>query len=714
MESNSGEDVNSALDLDKKYGCLFFCCEPYISAHVLTNPMSTNSKLFSMLALLNAYVPNSYLIMEECRGILGPPDPIYGGPPFEVRMQPFSKLIKVSGSKVRLIHSDIARRSVELLAELGIPRSSLALNCVFLLCGEEVQPHTVQFVKDLLTKREMGPKGKEKFSLLIKDIVEQEKFIKALMVLIKASNKFQDKHIFPQTVARLYNIGGCRPNFKKAEKWAKEAIKRAQNNSYAADTLGQVYKNHLLRGVKGSSEVNKMAVKALEAFKDVEMKAKKELDPEWSEYDGCANYSVSFNNRGHFGFIEVAKIVSEKHKHDNPFEDTLKLEVEDKFEFFEWYLSYSQPDRITVEPDFFWKDVASCYQQYTAEVAADSTSFPALLDCLNHGLFVSKEKRAFKSKVTEKTRQQLEQIRDQLKTAYEEAADDVKVAERYILSNIILSNKEPHSPQHALVRELQEILQRLLPNGANSKGPEFYLLVLLLFWPEEQFQKGQENNDDERLQEPDTDKAQSEDQTIEEADVKENNTGEEPDQPLPGLEYELDMEEYVTLMQKAYDKVYDNYLRGRYLLPLFFLGKDSGLSRWIHRSRLDAAVENRVETELANKPRDTNRNKMKRKKINDMWDSGEVWQLPQIQEMLQPIQMETMQQSGGDEKMFLSVGGKIIRKYQCQVHHVHESGTLSPKRFYLGFNIRGPVIFKVEDYSEKHDCKGTNQQQNTA
>ncbi|XP_008433492.1 sterile alpha motif domain-containing protein 9-like [Poecilia reticulata] len=713
MESDSGEYLNSAVGLDEKYGGLFFHCEPYISAYVLTYPMSTNTKLFSMLALLNAYVPNSYLIMEECREILGPPDPIYGGPPFEVRMQPFSKLIRVSGSKVRLIHPDIARRCVELLSDLGIPRSSLALNCVFLLCGEEVQPHTVQFVKDLLTMREMGPKGKEKFSLLIKDIVEQEKFIKALLVLRKASNKFRDKHIFPQTVARLYNIGGRHPNFKKAEKWAKEAIKRVQNNSYAADTLGQVYKNHL-RWTKGSSEVNKMTVKALEAFKDVEMKADKELDPELSEYDGCANYSVSFNNRGHFGFIQVAKIVSEKHKHDNPFEDTLKLEVEYKFEFFEWYLSYSQPDRITVEPDYFWKDVASCYQQYTAEDAADSTSFPALLDCLNHGLFVSKEKRAFKSEVTEKTRPQLEQTRDELKTAYEEDVDDVKVAERYILSNIILSNKEPHSPQHVLVRELQEILQRFLPTGVNSRDPEFYLLVLLLFWPEEQLQKGQENNDDERFQEPDTDKDQSQDQTIEEADVKDNNTVEEPEQPPPGLVYKLDMEEYVTLMEKAYDKVYDKYLRGRYLLPLFFLGKGSGLSRWIHRSRLDKVVEIRVETQLAKKPRDTNRNKIKRKKINDIWNSGEVWQLPQIQDMLQPIQMETMQQSGGDEKMFLSVGGEIIRKYQCQVHHVHESGTSSPKLFYLGFNIRGPVIFKVEDCSDKHDCKSTKQQQNTA
>ncbi|XP_032438308.1 sterile alpha motif domain-containing protein 9-like [Xiphophorus hellerii] len=689
MESNSGEDMNSALSLDERND-LYCRCEPYISAHVQTDPMSTNTQLFSMLALLNAYVPNSYLNMEECRKILGPPDPIYGGPPFEVRMQPFSELIRVSGSEVCLIHPDVATRSVELLADLGIPRSTLAQDCVFQLCGEEVQSHTVQFVKDLLTRREMGPKGEEKFSMLIKDIVEKEKFNEALLVLKKASNKFRDKHIFPQTVARLYYIGRPNPNFEKAEKWAKKAIKRAQNNSYAADTLGQVYKNHLLRGAKQSSEVNKMAEKAFKAFKDVEMKADKELGPELSEYDGCANNSVSFNNRGHFGFIQVAKIVSEKRRHNNPFEDTLKLKVEDKFEFFEWYLSYSQPDRTTVEPDYIWEDVATCYQLYREKDAADSTSFPALLDCLNHGLFVSKEKRAFKSAVTEKTRPQLKQTRDELKTDYEENVDDVKVAERYILSNIILNNKEPHSPQRALVRKLQAILQRFLPIGANSRDPEFYLLVLLLFWPEEQRMVGQENNDEE-LQEPDTDNDQLQDQTLEEADVEENNTGEESEQPPPRLMYELDMEKYVTLMGKAYDRVYAKYLRGRHLLPLFFLGKGSGLSRWIHRSRLDKMVEILVETQLANEPSGTNRNKMKRKKINDMWSSGEVWQLPEIQDVLQPIQMETMQ-SGEDHNEFLSVGGKKIRKCLFQVPHVCES-----ELFYLGFNIRGPVIFEVKD-----------------
>ncbi|MEQ2168685.1 hypothetical protein GOODEAATRI_017370 [Goodea atripinnis] len=526
--------------------------------------MSTDSKLFSMLALLNAYVPDSYLIMEECQQVLGPPDPIHGGPPFTSRMDTFFKLIRVSNQRVHLIHPIIAKRSVELLADLNILRSSIAEDCMFQLCGEQAQLHTVQFVRDLLTKREMGEKGKEKFSLLIKDIIEKEKFVQALLVLKKASDKFQDKHIFPQTVARLYYIGGTNPNFKKAEEWAKEAIDTAPNNSYAADTLGQVYKNRF---------------------------------------------------------------------------------------------------------------------------------FPALLDCLNHGLFVSKEKRAFKFEVTEKTQSDLEQIRDELKTIYEENVEDVKVAERYILSNIILSNKVCHSPKHPSVRELQSILQRFMATREHNRDPEFYLLVLLLFWPEEKLQTSQEN-DNEELKEPDTDEDQLQDQTLEEADINEEDTGEESEQPSPGLIFDPDLERYVNLMEKAYDNVYSKYLRGRYLLPLFFLGKGSGLSRWIHKSRLDAVVERTVDTELGNDLSDPNSNKTKRRTINDKWNSGEVWQMPEIQKMLQPVQIEnfTVQQSGKEAEVVFCVGGKQKSARECQCGRSAESSM----RFYLGFNIRGPVVFEVE------------------
>ncbi|KAK5618898.1 hypothetical protein CRENBAI_008468 [Crenichthys baileyi] len=538
----------------------------------------------------------------------------------------------------------------------------------------------------------MGEKVKEKFSLLIKDIKEEEKFGQALLVLKKASDKFQDKHIFPQTVARLYYTGGTYPNFKKAEKWAKEAIDTAPNNSYAADTLGQVYKNQLLRKAKLLNQVIEMGNKAFEAFKDVEIKAEKELDPEWSEPDNPGNVSVSFNNRGHFGFIQVAKILSEKCKHFNPFKEILKLKVEATFEFFEWYLNYSKPDRITEEPDYFWKDVASCYEAYTAKDAADSTSFPALLDCLNHGLFVSKERRAFKSEVTEKTQTDLEQIRDELKTIHEENVEDVKVAERYILSNIILSQKVPHSPKHPPVRELQSILQLLMATREHNRDPEFYLLVLLLFWPEEKLQTSQEN-DNEELNEPDTDVDQLQDQTTEEADIIEEDIGEESEQSSAG-KFDPDLERYVNLMEKAYDNVYSKYLRGRYLLPLFFLGKGSGLSRWIHKSRLDAVVERTVDTELGTDLSDPNSNKTKRWKITDKWNSGEVWQMSEIQKMLQPVQIEnfTVKQSREEAKVSVGFGGKQKSARECQSGRSAENSV----RFYLGFNIRGPVVFEVE------------------
>ncbi|XP_014854843.1 PREDICTED: sterile alpha motif domain-containing protein 9-like [Poecilia mexicana] len=641
-ESSSERTVTSNINQMSFLGFFFCLFKSDIFVYVEDYPDSDNTKLFSILALLNTYLPNSYLLMKKCQQILDDSS-------LEEKMKPFLSL-DASRQCLCLIHPDIANRSLEQLADLEISRSAIASKCIASLCGDQAEPFIGKLMKKLLTEREKKENGRSNFSTLIEDILKIEGHSEALDVLIEASRTFQDKFIYPQTIARLYYQNDI--DYKEAEDWANEAISRDSKNSYTADTLGQVYKNWLKEKTTSHNEVNDMAEKGFEAFRSVEKKAKDECDDETN----------SFNNRGHFGFIQVAKIVSEKHECYYPFREKLKSEVKDKFGFFEWYLSYSnlgKPHKTTVEPDFFWREVASCYKKYTAENAADSTSFPALLDCLNHGLFVSKEKRAFKSGVTEKTRQQLEQTRDELKTAYNKNVDDVKVAERYILSNIILSNKEPHSPQHALVRKLQKILKRHMFTVVNQRHPEFYLLILLLFWPEEQLR----------------------DQTLEEA-----NTGKESEQPSSGLNYNL--EEYVTLMEKAYLEVYHKYLRGRYLLPKFFLGKGSGLSRWIHRSRLDAVVELVVDAELGNAP---NRNRVKRKKINEMWTSWKVWQLPQIQELLQPLSDVTCTVQS-DAKATVRVGEEKIKvRTECK------SGTSakSPEIFYLGFDIRGPVVFKV-------------------
>ncbi|KAM4537371.1 sterile alpha motif domain-containing protein 9-like [Odontesthes bonariensis] len=667
--------------------------EQQILEYVQKYPRSTNTQLFSILALLKAYLPDSYLLMDECQKILGPPDPIHGGPPFTERMEPFTNLISADTEHICLSNLEKAKKYVEVLADSGISRSAIVDTYLSSLCGDEARPELIEFLKDLLTKREEGETRRDNFSRLITEITERETFQKAVSVLETASHKFKQRPIFPQTIARLYYIEISPSDYEKAAKWAKIAIERAPNNSYVADTLGHVYKNKFRKKAFNLNDVLTMADLAFWAFKEVEKKAEKEEGPEMRDLAGIVNISNSFNNRGLFGTCQVAKMVYEKlRKIGTSTTDhfpNLKMEIEDKFEFFEWYLSYSQPDKKTVEPNYFWGDVAGCYECYTEKRAADSTSFPGLLDCLNHGLFTSKGRRA-RFVETEKNKPELERIRDDLKRIFDQNVDDVKVAERYILSNIILSNKMPNSPEPTDVKELQEIIHRFVDTEVRFRSPEFYLLTLLLFWPEGNLQVVQQKGDEELKQEATEDNGLQE-KTCDDEDIdEEQHTGGESAQLSPNLLFAPDLQDYVTLMEKAFEK-YAKYLQGRYLLPLFFLGKGSGLSKWIHKSRLDAIVEATVDAELLNEQN------QKGKKIDDLWLSGEVWHVPEIQDILLPVQVEPCDsavtpQEQEEQEVFLCAGGKKIR---VRTEDKPGGSEQSAVRFYLGFNIRGPVVFKV-------------------
>ncbi|XP_047450721.1 sterile alpha motif domain-containing protein 9-like [Mugil cephalus] len=617
--------------------------------------------------------------MDECQRILG-------GPPFEKRMEPFTVLIKKSGpvpERVCMIHPEIAKSAVELLADLNISRSDTMRQ---FLDQCEAKPHMVKLIKNLLTRRKKGEHGKDKFSRLIIDIYENQDFHQALSVLEMASDTFRKNPIFPQTTARLYYLEVR--DYNSAEEWAQEAITRAQNNSYVADTLGQIHKNNLLRKAKKQRDVEEIAKKGYSAFKHVERKAEREEGPEKKDTLGVVSTPDSFNNRGLFGFIQVAKIVFEKLGKTRAAASypNLQKEVKDKFDFFEWYLTYSKPDMKTFEPDYFWRDVAVCYKHYTGKTAAESTSFPGLLNCLDHGLFSSKGSRAR----FEETENDLQRIRDELKTTYKKNVNDVKVAERYILSNITLSNKEPDSASLSPVKELQKVIRKFLCE-VECRSPEFYLLVLLLFWPEEPDEVKQEE-DVEVKQEPEleaTEEDGSQDKTWEDVNTDEDqDTGGEADNdPDP------DPQAMVTLMKEEFERAkYAKYLRGRYLLPLFFLGKGSGLSRWIHKSKLDVVVERMVLDKL--KAQTDKRNK-KMRMFHDVWIKGEVWHHPRIRAMLLPVQVEPCNSSTTSqrhEEVFVCVGEKKIK---AKVEEKVYGPPLSTMLYYLGFTIQGPVVFRV-------------------
>ncbi|XP_065806581.1 sterile alpha motif domain-containing protein 9-like [Labrus bergylta] len=691
MDHNSTETLSSDSGDGTSSDGAQMTLEEYwndVREYVRQNLNSTNTHLFSFLVLLNTYIPGSFLLMSECQKILGPPDPIHGSPPFEERMVPFINFINTSSPNpdhicIEPLFTNIV---LKLLTDLGISRSKIVKRFMDLLCRDEAQPTTVQFIKDLLTKREMGENGQEKFSRFVEDICEQENFHNAISVLKTASDIMRQNHIYPQTLSRFYYIKRGIVDYARAETWAKTAISRAPNNCYVADTLGQVCKNRLLRTANQQEEILDMAREALTVYKDVGTKADNEVGPEMIDSADIVNISNTFNNRGLFGFLQVAKIAFEKLQRINrdPRQThlhMLEMEVEAKFGFFEWYLGYSKPDETTLEPHYFWKDVALCYKHYTRKDAADSTSFPGLLERLNHGLFTSMGRRAGFTEAQETTAD-LEAICDDLRTTYEADVGDVEAAGRYILSNIILSNKMHNSPRLTPVNELQTVLSGFLGTEVGRRRPEFYLLVLLLFWPEEHPHLVEE--EDEEVEQPATEDNGSDNETWEDEDRNEEQESEGEPAQL-SLDVMIDLQQHITFMEKAFERVgYAKYLRGRYLVPLFFLGKGSGLSKWIHKSRLDAIVERTVDAELADSQH--NRTKKKWNRINDLWSKGIVWQVPEIQDILLPVRTELTPPQETGQQMSVFLGG-------IWVPTKFESYASAQSRFYLGLTIQGPVVF---------------------
>ncbi|KAM9400926.1 sterile alpha motif domain-containing protein 9-like isoform 2-T2 [Salvelinus alpinus] len=645
-----------------------------LSRDVRKNRRPKNSQLLAFLSLVNAYVPGSHLLQSQCQAFLGPPDPIYGGPSFEQRMEPFTHLIVTFPARqgqdkhVRMAHSLIAQQCVELLATAGVTRSDTARNFLTEFCREEVQQFLVQ---DMLTKREMGEERKDTFSRLIQDIEGEESKSNVVSVLQLASEIFKQNPFFPQNLARFLYIE-TRAYFK-AEKWAKFAKDRDPKSSFVADTLGQVYKNHLKSRVHDPSisaqEILQLSKKAFEAFRDEERAAENEQGADMQD-DGMTKVSRIFNNRGLFGYLQVANIVFDslvsldknwqkvltmeisadtffikigqkklfKYK---PLISSLRDEVERKCEFFDGYLTYSKPSIEKDEPHYFQTDVKNCYHKYVgtctpihSESAIDvplqklkeemAIAFPGLLSCLDKGYDKTHLRR-------------ITILWEEIKKDWEKKKDgggENKAAQNFILANIILSKVEAASPVLTPLPILRSILERHLLANFGNQTPEFYFLVLLLFWPEEYKKTG----------------------------------------------FNVDLNKCVQEMQESYKNTYKKHLRSRYLRPLIFLGKGEGLSRLVHRSKIEKLLAR--ENPMAGP--DT---------IDQKWSSGEVWREPSVQDLLLPVIGVVRQ-----HRVFARVDGKEIEVYAEQRRKVWKSEDVC---FYLGFTIRGPVAYGIQ-YPSHH------------
>ncbi|XP_044038947.1 sterile alpha motif domain-containing protein 9-like isoform X2 [Siniperca chuatsi] len=359
-------------------------CAVFKTIKKANRPLKT--QLAALLSLLNAYVPGSYLLESQCLDFLKHEDSIHGDLSLEDRMKPFSDLIITfqqdtrSEKKVSMAHPMIAQRCTELMAEAGVTRSDTARNFLTFLCRDEVPPSLLGFAKDMLTKREMKKEknpinnteitvDKEKFSRLILDIQKIEKNpVESASVLKIATKIFDQNPFFPQALARFYYIE--LKDYNNAEMWAKTAKERDPQNSFIADTLGQVHKNHLKNIEERSAKprkIWKLARKAIEAFKHEEQLAEKEHGTDMKE-DGKAKIAYVFNIRGQIGYLQVCNLVFDL-LGDNKLSNGLinRDEVEKKCAFLNKYLTYSKPDMKKENPSHIFEDITECYTMYVGD-----------------------------------------------------------------------------------------------------------------------------------------------------------------------------------------------------------------------------------------------------------------------------------------------------------------------------------------------------------
>lgn len=589
-------------------------------------------QLVAILSLLNAYVPGSYLLESQCLDFLR-----HEGLPLKDLMQPFSHLIVTfqqdvrSEKKVRMAHTMIAQCCTELLADAGVTRSDTAKNLLSNFCRDSVALFLLGFVKDMLTKREIKreedpingndmKEEKENFSKLILHITNMERNgnhgkegkNQSVSVLNQASKTFDRNPFFPQTLARFYYIE--LEDYNKAEIWAKEAKQRDTRNSFVADTLGQVYKNHLKKTVK-PREILQLAKKAIEAFEHEEKLADDETGLDMKEH-GNARVSSFYNSRGLFGYLQVCNILYDKLVNQNEtwkgvltkevsmgsvlesLEDnklfrfnnlirSLRDGVERKCMFFKKYLNYSKPKMEKDDPEYISKEISDCYRKYVG----DSTQINA----------ADKSVEVLSFLVEKHTQSELNYI------------------------SILSPSTDSET---ALVNSILAPLRQKMP--LHKDPPELHLLALLLHWSD---------NEDKCA----------------------------------------DLIQLTQQLHSSYKDEYQNYFRSRYLLPLIFIGKGKERSRIVGRK----FIENHGKPDWRYD-----------------WKEEEIFSNSEVQELLLRIDGEVRNYS-----VYTTVGGKEIEIEANQRNSLWKTRSVT---FYLGFTIRGPVAFGIQNKTaDTGKCNGT-------
>ncbi|XP_026716723.1 sterile alpha motif domain-containing protein 9-like [Athene cunicularia] len=651
---------------------------------------SRDTCLMRYVALLNFYVPNSYVSLSHCEAFLGlgvyteSQSRAYD---FKSHLSEQARMIFIELresttyiSSVRIIHCLVAK---EILHQLSgnEPQSQLAMTLLqekMLFENRFGREEFIKFIRDLFirrAKRSRGDNTDTLFSPFIEHICKAEDCEKAIAVLKAAYELLGKDPFFAQQLARLnYN----NEKFKDAEYWAGLAKFYLPNDSYILDTEGQVYRKWFSFTVDKMTQEDtpesiiqkiEMALKAMRCFRAAQQAAKAERD--------------SMNNAGYFGEVEVGcrllRFLSTVHvfsaspeaEHSELVKylitDYIPKDIEkpwrrlhshlkglhqNLYNALEWIsedLSYFQTDKHQEKeeedekeeqiynPRKWLKRQTDVYAKFfiSTSLTEDSNSGPEsqLMRRMNIYKSGGGSVTTILSFLTDKKEHRSAEKLEKILSFYTENPLRDRLEDNdlinYILCHITLACLAPGSGKLLPLQTLRELSIRFFKAKRPFPASAHFLLTLL-YWPDEALDR-----------EPHPDKDEILNSAL---------------QTLKRL-YDIKMKDVPTRKKRIYTH--------------FFLGKGYGLSKIVHKTKIDKLISGSLDER-----------RMK-------WLHGTVWNIFKIRDHLKRVSGWTT-----DRNLFIRGHTKafpILPLHRDSVPPGNENVT-----FYLGFSFNGLVAFNIE------------------
>lgn len=678
------------------------------------DPSTKEAKLFSFLALLNSYVPDTTISLSQCENFLGIANKkaFWGTEKLEEKMGTYSTiLIRTEVLEcgmycgVRIIHPLIASLSLEELKNsYGLGRSQMMLDMLTENLFYETGIGKSKFLQDVQTllltrhRNEHEDETGNWFSPFIEALHKDEGNDAVKKVLEKGINRFNKNAFILQALARHFYIK--EKDFSNALYWAKEAKKLEPYNSYISDTLGQVYKSKLRWWIEDNGRGNtisatdltdllQLAVHAAEAFKESQRQSEdREYEGKERLYQKSKRRYDTYNVAGYQGEIEVGLYTIQILQLIPFFDNKNELSKKDMVNFV------SGTSDIPGDSNNEFKSVLKNFIPYLTNLRF---SLKKSFDFFDDYFVLLKPRNNIKQNEETKTRRKVA-------TCFKKYLDifgpSVEIPNKGLGSKISLSLQ---------VRECRRSLEAL-------KADKFSGLLEYLVKSQEHAISTMENivHKYTFLFEQSTEKIQPKEKqnfilaNIILSCIKPTSKSVKTIKKLKDQLQEIlqqvglncrfsepyflasllfwpenqqldedskQMEKYAQSLENSFRGQYKHMYRTKQPIAYFFLGKGNNMNRLVHKGKIDQCFE-------------------KTPDINSLWQSGDVWKERKVQELLLRLQ-------GRAENNCLYIEYGVSDKITLPITpafwgQLRSGRSIDKVSFYLGFSIGGPLAYDIE------------------